>query len=228
MASNDFLHSDGDKQAGHGWGENTAAGELDDETTGLADARKEEKEGIVVDDTPVDENGAPIDQTPAEPEDNSKSYEQYLAEQLEKKAALNDRPLEVRKANEGSTKKFPEGTAVTRDTENEDFFVGGGGKKGRARDRKEKATLDIDQAWVEQETSQRGGSFRGGRGAGRGRGEGRGEGRGGRGGARGGRGGERGSFRGGESRGGAPRGGRGGAGSGPNISNSTDFPTLGK
>lgn len=220
-----------DKQAAHGWGENTAEGELNDETTGLADARKEEGEGIVADDTPVDENGAPAAEA-AEPEDKSKSYEQYLAEQLEKKAALNDRPLEVRKPNEGSSKKFPEGKAIARGETEEEFIAGSGGKNKRTRERKEKNVLDIDQAWIESDTPRGGahGGPRGGRGGARGRGEGgrgRGEGRG-RGGARGGRGGgegrgERGDHHRGEGRG-AFRGGRG---QGPNIANSSDFPSLG-
>ncbi|PNS20081.1 hypothetical protein CAC42_5531 [Sphaceloma murrayae] len=216
--------SEHEKQAGHGWGENTAEGEFKDEQGGLADAREEEKDGIVVDDTPVDENGVPV--TDLEPEDKTKSYEQYLAEQLEKKAALNDRPLSTRQANEGSSKKFPEGKAFTRDEE-EAFIVGSGGKKTRARERGEKKTvLDIDQTWKESDSGRGGRSDRGDRGdrggrGGRGRGEGgrgRGEGRG-RGaprGDRGGRGEGRGSFR------GAPRGG------GPvNIADSSAFPSLG-
>ncbi|KAF4552175.1 Hypothetical protein D9617_11g010240 [Elsinoe fawcettii] len=226
--------SDHDKQAGHGWGENTAEGELKDEQGGLTDARgEEEKEGIVVDDTPVDENGVPVSDLPAEPEDKTKSYEQYLAEQLEKKAALNDRPLAARQANEGSSKKFPEGKAFSRDTE-EDFIAGSGGKKGRARDRGDKKqVLDIDQTWVETESGRGDRGGRGGRGegrGGRGRGEGgrgRGEGRG-RGGPRGGRGGERGGER-GEGRGEGRGSFRGGRGGGPvNISDSSAFPSLGK
>ncbi|KAF2226082.1 hypothetical protein BDZ85DRAFT_279732 [Elsinoe ampelina] len=220
--------ADHDKQAGHGWGENTAEGEFKDEQGGLADAREEEKEGIVVDDTPVDENG--VSGNDLEPEDKTKSYEQYLAEKLEKQAALNDRPLAPRQANEGSSKKFPEGKAFTRDEE-ENFIIGGGGKKGRARERGEKKqVLDIDQTWVETDSGRGGrggrGEGRGGRGrgeGGRGRGEGRGRGgpRGGRGGDRGDRGGDRGEGR------GSFRGGRGG--SGPvNISDSSAFPSLGK
>jgi len=222
--------SEHDKQAAKGWGENTGEGERNDEEGGAADAIAEEKtEGVVADDTPVDENGVSADKLPAEPEDNTKSYEQYLAEQLEKRAALNDRPLSTRQANEGSSKKFPEGKAFARDEE-ENFIAGSGGKQGRTRERKAKSTLDIDQAWVEQQESSRGGDRgdrapRGGRG-GRGRGEGRG-GRGeGRGRGRGGRGGERGGDRAGEPRG-EPRAGGRPSGQSVNITNASDFPSLG-
>ncbi|GAB7345012.1 hypothetical protein MBLNU457_3433t2 [Dothideomycetes sp. NU457] len=204
-----------EKQAAKGWGPETGEGEFDTEKEGLADARAEERDGIIADDTPVDENGVSADQLPAEPEDKTKSYEQYLAEQLEKKAALNDRPLETRKANEGASKKFPEGKAFTREYED---FVSGAAKAARQRERKSnKQTLDIDQAWVEQQDTGRG--ERGPRGGGRGRGEGRG----GRG---------RGEGRGRGDRG-VPRGdrvaraaGRGGAG-GPNITDDSAFPSLG-
>jgi len=219
--------SEHEKQAAKGWGPETAEGEFDTEKEGLADARAEEKDGIIADDTPVDENGVSAEKLPAEPEDNTKSYEQYLAEQLEKKAALNDRPLETRKANEGASKKFPEGKAFTREEED---FVSGAAKAARQRERKaNKQTLDIDQAWVEQQDASRGDrgdrgdrGGRGGRGRGEGRGRGRGEGRG-----RGGRDAPRGDRapRGDAPRG-APRGGRGGAG-GPNITDDSAFPSLG-
>ncbi|PSK60270.1 hypothetical protein B9Z65_1168 [Elsinoe australis] len=214
-----------DKQAGHGWGENTAEGEFKDEQGGLADAKEEEKEGIVVDDTPVDENGVPVTEVE---EDKTMSYEQYLAQQLEKKAALNDRPLATRQANEGSSKKFPEGKAFARD-DNEDFIAGSGGKKQRARERGEKKqVLDIDQTWKESDSGRGERGDRGGRG-GRGRGEGgRGRGEGGRGRGEGrGRGAPRGGR--GEGRGGDARGSfRGGRGGGPvNISDSSAFPSLG-
>ena len=159
------------------------------------------------------------------------SYEQYLAQQLEKKAALNDRPLEARKANEGNSKKQPEGKAYSR--EETEYYIGGGGKKNRDRERKAKNTLDIDQAWIESEGGPPGGDRgerggrggRGGRGDGRGRGRGEGRGRGGRGGRGEFRGGDRGGDRG--DRGGF-RGNRGGAGGAVNIGDSSAFPSLGE
>lgn len=130
-----------EKQAAKGWGDNTGEGEFADEKGGLADAAAEEKaEGVIADDVPVDENGVSADQLAAE-EDKTKSYEQYLAEQLEKRAALNDRPLAARQANEGSSKKFPEGKAFARDDTAENFIVGGGGKQARQRERKTKARV---------------------------------------------------------------------------------------
>lgn len=202
----------------------------------MADARAEEtKEGVVADSTtPVDAEGVPADQVPAE-EDNTKSYEQYLAEQLEKKAALGGASLAPRKANEGSSKKFPEGKAVTR-SEEESYVAASAGKAKRDRERKTKEVVDIDLSWKEEQQAER--SARGGARGGSGRGAPRGGARGApRGGARGGpRGGDRGD------RGGdraerserperterterAPRGApRGGAS--PNVTSAQDFPSL--
>lgn len=199
--------NDHTKQAGAAWGAETGDAEWTDEKAGLADARAEEKEGIVADPTAVDAEGVP-----AEEEDKTKSYEQYLAEQLEKKAALGGN-LEIRKPNEGASKKFPEGKAIAR-SESEDFIAGSGGKEKKQKERKAKAVLDIDQAWHEEQSSEpRGTGFRGGRGRGGDR-------------PRGGRG--RGAPRGNAPRGGAPRGGaasRGGPS--PNVTSSSDFPSLG-
>lgn len=147
----------------------------------------------------------------AEPEDKTKSYDQYLAEQAEKRMALGEN-LSVRKANEGSSTKFPEGKAFSRNEE--DFFIGGGGKAKKAKDaqdKKERVTLD-GQYYAAADSGDRGG--RGGRGGrGRGRGEFRGD-RGGRGRGRG------------ESRGGA-RGDRGGPRGGFNATDASAFPALG-
>ncbi|KAK5004416.1 hypothetical protein LTR28_008944 [Elasticomyces elasticus] len=143
------------KQAAHGWGAETGPSEWEDEKAGEAMAKEEEKDRTdIIPDAPVDAEGHhPGDEAAAaaaEPEDNTKSYEQYLAELMEKKAALGGGTLEARKANEGSTKKFPEGKAVTR-VEEENFIAGSGGKAKRERERKQKNTLDIDQTWVESE-----------------------------------------------------------------------------
>lgn len=179
------------------------------------------------DDKPTD--GADL-AAEAEPEDNSKSYEQYLAEIAEKKLALGAAPLEARKPNEGSKqdKKWANAKALEKEEE-EDFVAGSGGKAKRERERKQKQVLEIDQRFVEApERGGRGGGFRGGdRGDRRGRGD--GPSRGGRGefrgrGDRGGRGRGDGSFRGRGDRGG-PRGGSSGA-----TINTTDesaFPSLG-
>ncbi|GAB7353075.1 hypothetical protein MBLNU459_g3623t1 [Dothideomycetes sp. NU459] len=219
--------NDHEKQAAHGWGAETGNAEWDDEKAAAADAKAEEKDGIIADSSvPVDADGVAADKIPEE-EDNTKSYEQYLAEQLEKKAALSAGSLEIRKPNEGSSKKFPEGKAFARDETEENFIAGSGGKAKRERERKTKQTLDIDQAWKEEATpSADRGASRGGRGRGEGRprgdgarGRGEGRGRGGRG-----RGEGRGEAR-GAPRGGAPRAARGGPS--PNLTSSSDFPSLG-
>jgi plasminogen activator inhibitor 1 RNA-binding protein len=212
--------SEHDKQAAHGWGGKDGDAELADEQAGEAIAQAEEKDAIREDAEAEAE---------AEPEDKSKSYAAYLAELAEKKLSLAAQ--NVRKPNEGSSQKFPEGTALSRD-EQEDFIAGGQGKAKRERARKEKVHVELDGdrmlAPPPREGGGRGrgrgrGEFRGGEGRGRGNGEGRGRGEG------------RGEFRGGRGRGGEARGrgdargrgGRGGAQSGPNITDSSAFPSLG-
>ncbi|KAI9702225.1 MAG: hypothetical protein M1820_006308 [Bogoriella megaspora] len=234
---------DHEKQAAHGWGGTTGEGEWADEQAGENIAKQEEGAGGW--DTEVhppldDEGNVPATATeeekanienegPAieEPSEKTKSYEDYLAEQTEKRLALGN-PLEARKANEGGATKFPEGKALRKASEEESaFFAGAGGKAKREREKKQKNVLDIDQAWDESQAQD--GGYRGRGGRGRGRGEGRGGFRGDRGGGdRGGRG--RGDFRGG--RGGGfrgDRGDRGGRGGGPtpNIGDQQAFPSLG-
>ncbi|KAJ4321691.1 hypothetical protein N0V94_002783 [Neodidymelliopsis sp. IMI 364377] len=210
-----------EKQAAHGWGAETGEAELADEQAGEAIAKSEEKEAVKED--------AEAEAAEPEPEDNSKSYTAYLAELAEKKLKLGEQNL--RQANEGSSKNFPEGTAHTR--QEEDFMAGSGGKAKRERQRKEKVHVELDGDRMLAPPPREGGA-RGGRGEGRG-GRGRGEGRGSfRGGEGRGRGGDRGRGEGrggrgrGEGRGDArPRGGRGNAQSGPNLSDSSAFPSLG-
>jgi plasminogen activator inhibitor 1 RNA-binding protein len=228
-------YSEHDKQAAHGWGEETGNGELADEVAGSEIAKaeaKNEPEGFTPDTSGADPafgNGpdAPTgDADIPEPEDNTKSYTDYLAEQAEKRAAIGG-DLAIRKANEGSKQQFPEGKAVNRNTE--DYFAGSGGKQSRQKENKSKNLLTMDGQYYAPPAEDRRGGREGGRG-GRGRGE------GGRGGREGGRG--RGDgYRGrGEGRGrGAPRGGapRGDANSnGPrggqiNVTDESAFPSLG-
>jgi plasminogen activator inhibitor 1 RNA-binding protein len=248
--------SDHEKQVAHGWGGNTGGEEWADEKAGEAIAKAEEKEGFGTNvPAPVNADGEAFAPDTNFVSDNAagdgkaegfgeageaeleepivKSYEDYLAEQANKKLHLGG-DLEARRANEGSSKKFPEGKAFARANENENFFVGGQGKAKRERQKKEKSVLELDgQAMRPQEPrSERG---RGGRGRGRG---------GDRGGDRGefrdrgehrerGEFRERGDFRGrgrgdraprGEYRG--SRGGRGGQ-SGIQINDQSAFPTLG-
>lgn len=220
-----------DKQAAHGWGSTTGEGEWGNERAGEAIARAEAaNEAGFTPDTdghdPAFSSGpdAPTtaeDVAAAEPEEKTKSYDEYLAEQAEKRLALSGgNSQEIRKANEGSKQKFPEGTAFSRNPEEENFIAGSGGKNRKQKEIKQKDMLNLEGNYYappEQERSGRGG--RGGRGGFRGE-------RGGRGGERGGRGrgGPRGEHRGarGGDRGAAPRGG-----SNVNALDESAFPTLG-
>jgi plasminogen activator inhibitor 1 RNA-binding protein len=201
--------SDHEKQAAHGWGGQDGNAEYADEKAGEAIAQQDEKEDAVAAGEP--EGGADGDAAgEPEPEDKTKSYADYLAEQAANKLSLSAQ--EIRRPNEGSKQKFPEGKELTRD-EDDDFIAGQGGKAKRNRERKEKATtveLD-DQRFLAQQRDAFGGrgrgrgGDRGGRGRGEFRGRGRGEGRG---------------------DGNRGRGARGGQ-SGPNIQDSSAFPSLG-
>jgi plasminogen activator inhibitor 1 RNA-binding protein len=174
---------------------------LKDEQAGEAIAQSEQKEALA-------EDGA--GEEPAEPEDKTISYTDYLAQLAEKKLAL-DNSLKVREANEGSKldKKWANAKALEKDEE--DVYVAGThGKKQRERERKVKQTIDFDPRFVEPERT------RGGRGGATGS-------RGGR----GGRGGERG--RGGDRGRGTFRGGRGGRENAApiNTRDESAFPSLG-
>ncbi|SLM41039.1 telomere and ribosome associated protein stm1 [Lasallia pustulata] len=235
------------KQADQAWGAQTGEGEWNDEQAGEAIAKAEEKEGF---DTiveapadadgkhPVTEGAGATDDTSAataqpaadaEPEDNSKSYAEYLAEQAEKKLQLGAPVLEARKPNEGSKqdKKWAQAKPLTKDEEDEAYIAGKGEKARRERQRKEKNRVDVDMSF--KEAPQRGGGEGRGRG-GRGRGEGRGDFRGGDRGRGGGRG--RGDgYRGrsdGEFRGGY-RGGHGGRENtnSVDVADESAFPSLG-
>lgn len=235
-----IVDSDHEKQAAHGWGEEKDGNaEWNDERAGDAIARAESKDepGFTPDTSAGDPaftngpgaEGEVVGEDAVAPpeEDKTKSYDQYLAEQAEKRLALGDNSLQTRKANEGSKQKFPEGTAVERNPEQENFFIGGGGKARREKaSGREKNTLNLDgQYYKDPDSSERGG----GRGRGRGRGRG-GEGRGDRGGERGagGRGGRgRGEFRGGPRGDRGDRGGPGGPRGAINTSDQSAFPALG-
>ncbi|KAI9806323.1 MAG: hypothetical protein M1825_006438 [Sarcosagium campestre] len=230
-------HTDTNKQVSQGWGANKGDSEWNDEKAGEVIAKQEEKEGgfDTAPDAPVGADGeqptgngeeaAP--EAEAEPEDNTKSYAEYLEELAAKK--LNLGTLKVRKPNENvkQDKKWTAAKELKKAEEEDEYFAGASGKARRERQRKEKNVLDIDQRFVEP--ASRGGRDVG-RGSGRGRGEGRGDFRGGRGGGEG-----RGDFRGGRGgRGGRGefrgefRGGRGARGGGAvNVADTSAFPSLG-
>ena len=228
--------SDHTKQADQSWGAPTGDSEWNDEKAGEAIAKEEEKDegaaggwdaGVaeLPDDTPKDADGnapaqgsAPTDAPAApveepEPEDNSRSYADYLAEQAEKKLKLGAGALEARKPNEGSKqrKEWDNAKPMSKDEEDE-YMAGKAGKAKREKQRKEKERVDVDLRYVEPSTGRGGGERGRGRGRGdrgdfRGRGRGRGDGFRGRG---------DGGF----------RGGRGKENS-PNVGDESAFPTLG-
>jgi plasminogen activator inhibitor 1 RNA-binding protein len=235
--------SEHEKQANASWGGATGGAEWDDEKAGEAIANADAKDPAAVKgpDAPTDAEGNHPGEAAAEPEpeDNSKSYADYLAEQAAKKLQLGG-PPEARKPNEGSkdNKKWASAKPLSKEEEEEEYIAAREGKAARQRQRKEKVTVDINHSWNESaaggDRGDRGG--RGGRGESRGgrgdrgdrggyRGRGEGRGRGGRGGEfRGGRGGgDRGDR---ENRGDREqRGGRGGAQ--VNLQDKSAFPSLG-
>ena len=231
------------KQADQSWGAPTGGAEWEDEKAGEAIAKADEADPAAaapfvpvtdetsppVDSTPVEETNGATAIAPAaepEPEDHSKSYADYLAEQAEKKLQLNAGPLEPRKPNEGSKqdKKWATAKPLSKDDEEEDYIAGKAEKARRERQRKEKTRVDVDMRYVEPSFGGRGGDRGRGRG---GRGEGRGgeRGRGGRGRGDGYRGRGDGEYRGG----GGFRGGRGGRDntSSVNVADTSAFPSLG-
>lgn len=179
-----ILRSDSEKQAAHGWGATEGSAELADELAGDAISKADAKE----------DGEAPADAAAeeAEPEDNSVSYTDYLAQLEEKRAALGAAIPEARKPDIAVDKKWANAKAITKEDE-EDFVAGTGGKLKRERQRAQKQFVEIDQRYVEPAQSGGRGGFRGGRGRGDGtprgdRGGFRGRGEGGRGRARGDRG----------------------------------------
>ncbi|ESZ96924.1 hypothetical protein SBOR_2718 [Sclerotinia borealis F-4128] len=178
---------DSEKQAAHGWGAPEGGAELADEQAGDAIAKTEAKEVVEAPAEAVAED--------VEPEDNSISYTDYLAQLEEKRAALGAATPEARKPDSKLDKKWANAKAIAKEEE-EDFVAGTGGKAKRERQRVSKQVLEIDQRYVEP-AERGGGGARGGFRGGRGRGDGpprgdrggfRGRGEGGRGRARGDRG----------------------------------------
>ncbi|KAI1347641.1 hypothetical protein F5Y01DRAFT_318514 [Xylaria sp. FL0043] len=203
-----------EKQAAQSWGATEGTAEAKDEQAGEEIAQSELKEATAEDAEEL--------ATPAEPEDKSVSYAEYLAQLAEKKLALGE-TLEIRKPNEGSKadKKWANAKPLTKD-DDDDFISATGGKTKRERERKAKQLVEIDNRYIEPERPRGGRGGRGGgapRGGARGDGgRGRGEGRG-RGGGRG----DRGDFR-GDFRGGRPAGRENAS---INTSDESAFPSLG-
>ncbi|KZV77741.1 hypothetical protein PENSPDRAFT_746852 [Peniophora sp. CONT] len=203
--------TDTEKKVSQGWGAEEGAAELKDEVTGAADATAEADawgapaaaEGEAdpwASAAPVVEGTAPAEageaknddrrqrreRTPEE-EDNTVSYEEYLAQ---KAAAAEAEKHALRPANDGAD-DWTSSVQELKKSEEDAFFVGKQKAAPKAKAKKdEKVFLEIDARF---ERPQRGGFGGRGRGETRGRGDGRGRGRGegrgrGRGEARGGRG----------------------------------------
>lgn len=133
----------------------------------IAEAETKEEPGFTPDTTGADPaftNGPAAEAEPVsdaaaappEEEDKTMSYDQYLAQQAEKRLALSGNTLEMRKANEGSKQKFPEGTAIAREEQN--YFAGAGGKARREKENKQKDMVVLEgQYYAPAESGDRGG-----------------------------------------------------------------------
>lgn len=203
---------DSHKKVEQGWGGDDAKRELDAEDGAKADAAAEEdttgeagdkKEAPKANGAPpVEKELAPVE----EEKDNTKTLDEYLAEQAAKRAQIGA----LKEARPAETDAKALGTKMEKQSD-EDYFKAQKERSNRQRERKEKQILEIEQSFNAPPAASRG-AGRGGRGSGRGRGGERGRGFGG----------ERGAGRG---RGGRGRGGS--AGANINLSDSAAFPTLG-
>ncbi|GAA5994955.1 Stm1p [Rhodotorula paludigena] len=165
---------DSEKAEAAGWGAEEGKKELEAEQLGDADAKAE---------TPAEGAATPVREAPIEEEDNSQTYEEYLAAQAEKKLQIAALP-EARKANEGDDGAFANSKAIAKKGEAEEEWLFGAPKaaSNKAKKQKEGKTfleVEFTSRPPRRDTRERE-STRGGRPS-RGRGEGRG-----RGGARGG------------------------------------------
>ncbi|KAF8642329.1 hypothetical protein AX16_009598 [Volvariella volvacea WC 439] len=148
-----------------GAGENTAA----DWGTPAADAPAAEGDKL-------ERERPPRKEREPEEEDNTLTFDQYLAKQKEKESAV-PKIESIRKANEGAGADIWKDVVPLQKTEEEEaYYVGKGKAAPKARNKKEeKVFLEIDARFERPDR---------GRGRGRGGDRGRGRGRGGRGGAR--------------------------------------------
>ncbi|KAF8140223.1 hypothetical protein EV363DRAFT_334813 [Boletus edulis] len=185
--------TDSDKKIHNGWGGDDGNTERKVEEAAAFDAAAESGGGAGLNDwaapadTPADDWGAPPQESAAEQppeaekpdnirrkdrdpeeEDNTLTFDQYLAQQKEKESSLLPK-LETRKANEGVGDTIWDGATRLEKSEGETYFSGKTKTAPKARiEKKEKVFLEID-AHFERPT-------RGGRGRGGDRVEGRGRG----------------------------------------------------
>ncbi|GAA5911849.1 hypothetical protein JCM8208_002459 [Rhodotorula glutinis] len=190
---------DSDKAEAAGWGAEDGKKELEAEQLGDADAKAEKPTAA------ADGTATPVREAPIEEEDNTQTYEEYLAAQAEKKLSLA--LPEARKANEGDDASF--GQALTKKAEAEEEWLYGAPKAAAGKTKKQKEgktfiEVEFTSAPRKDTRGERAPAARG-RGGARGRGEGRG-----RGGARG----------------GATRGAPSSRGSAPAVPDASAFPAL--
>lgn len=240
--------TDSEKAEHQGWGGDEGKRELEAETAGVTDAAVEQGWGVETagaTDAPVGQGwGADVSATPApaeneaapavesaaaeplkvqaEPEDNSKTYEEYQKEQRAAgRGVLENLSLGQRKANEGADdSQWKDGVLLSKGkatTADEAYFTSLEKAKAakKTKERKEKTLLEVEftaparQGSDRSDRGGRGGTPRGARGGGAGRGRGDRSPR------------ERSA----PTR--APRGGRGGAeANGINVSDEAAFPSL--
>jgi len=200
--------TDSHKQEHQAWGGDEGKRELSDENAGEQDAQAAVS-GVAtpIGDGPTTAAAVPAQpEVEAEPEDNTKTYQEWLAEQ--KKENIGGNLPEARKANEGvDDSQWKDAVALKKEEDDDILFAQT--KEGKARkqkEKKEKTFIEFDLPARSSGQSERG---RGGRGRGEGRG---------RGGDRGGRG--RGSQR------GAPRSNGPRAALPVDTSDASAFPSL--
>lgn len=205
-------HKDSDKAEAQGWGADEGKKELEAEVLGEADAKVEGDAPVAAKKADAPAYGTFVAEE--EEEDNTQTYEEYLAEQAAKKVQ-RDLPA-ARTANEGADdSQWKDAVALARKGEASQEWFLGTQKTETAKVKKVKDTKTYIEITANFKPPRRDGPAREGGDRGRGGrgGRGRGEGRGGRGGARG------------ESapRGAAPRAPRAAA---VNVNDAAAFPTL--
>jgi len=110
-----LARSDSEKAEAAGWGAEDGKKELEAEQLGDADAKAEKPTAA------ADGTATPVREAPIEEEDNTQTYEEYLAAQAEKKLSLS--LPEARKANEGDDASF--GQALTKKADAEEEWLYG-------------------------------------------------------------------------------------------------------
>ncbi|GAA5953410.1 hypothetical protein JCM8115_000518 [Rhodotorula mucilaginosa] len=193
---------DSEKAEAAGWGAEDGKKELEAEVLAEADAKAE---------APAEGAATPVREAPVveeEEEDNTQTYEEYLAAKAAKKLNISELP-EARPANEGED-LFANAQAVTKKSEQEEEWLFGAPKAASNKQKKQKEAktfleIEFTSRPPRRDTRDARESTRGGRPA-RGRGEGRG--------------------RGGASRGSTRGQGRSQGAAAPAVSDASAFPAL--